>query len=158
VTACDPTAAAANLVGISRDEFLELQKAGQDDETAGLIALTERRCVPILRANRWECRFPGADGLGCWDRRGKFGMRLIHSIARETDGDVWSHLSLSRSDGVMPTWEQTRDVWRLLFDQIAGVIVIPPASSHVSIAEVAHVWGNLSRPTVPDFTHGLPTI
>ena len=134
------------------------QLASQDDETRGLIRLTVKRCTPILIANRWGPIYEGEDGLGAWRRTGKYGLRLIHSIAREDDGDVWTHLSLSRADKIMPTWEQTRDVWRLLFDQLVGVIVIPTADRHVSIAEVAHVWGDMSRPTVPDFTRGLASI
>jgi hypothetical protein len=58
----------------------------------------------------------------------------------------------------MPTWGQARDVWRLLYPTVLGVIVIPPEDRHINLAEVAHVWGNLDRPAVPDFTHGMGTI
>ena len=58
----------------------------------------------------------------------------------------------------MPTWEHTRDAWRLLYPDIAGVVVVPPKSKHVNIAEVAHVWGCLTKLTVPDFTQGGDSI
>lgn len=77
-------------------------------------------------------------------------------VRPRVDGDVWAHVSLSRADRVMPAWEQVWDV--LLYPETAGVVVIPAAASHVSYAEVAHVWGNLDRPAVPDFSHGLGTI
>jgi hypothetical protein len=85
-------------------------------------------------------------------------MRMIHSIAREEDGHVWAHVSVSRRDGVMPTWDQARDVWRLIYPTVLGVVVVPPEDKHVDLAEVAHVWGNLDVPALPDFTHGLGTI
>jgi hypothetical protein len=137
----------------------EIRAEAQDDETRGLIRLTVRRCLPLLSGGGWQVVFPGEDGLGCWDKkRGRYQLRLIHSIARELDGDVWAHLSVSRRDGVLPTWDQARDVWRLLYPDITGVVVIPPETDHVNLGEVAHIWGDLTRPAVPDFTHGLKTI
>lgn len=133
------------------------RERSQDDETRHVIALTEAHATPVLLAARWVVRFAGDDGLGCWDYPRK-GLRLIHSIARERDGDIWAHVSVSRRDRVMPTWEQTRDVYRLVYPNVFGVIVIPPGDLHVNFAEVAHVWADLSRPAVPDFTRGLGTI
>jgi hypothetical protein len=135
----------------------EAQEAGQDDETRRIILATEVALAPILVRNRWQPIYAGEDGLGAWELLRK-GLRLIHSIARETDGCVWAHLSLSRRDRKMPTWEQLRDVWRLLYPDVLAVVVIPPAAQHVNIAEVAHAWANLDRPAVPDFTHGLDSI
>lgn len=124
------------------------------------VAAAVVACRPVLTARllggRWRLVRSGSDGLGCWVLARR-GLRLIHSLSRE-DGALWAHVSLSRADGVMPSWEQVRDVWRLLYPETAGVVVVPPAESHVSHAEVAHVWGNLERPAVPDFSHGLGTI
>jgi hypothetical protein len=130
---------------------------GQDDETRGLIRLVERGVTPSLKAAGWRCLYPGEDGLGCWAHLRR-GLRLIHSVARELDGDCWAHVSVSSRSGFMPSWGQTRDCWRLIYPNLAGVIVIPATDKHVNLAEVAHVWGNLTRPAVPDFTHGLGTI
>jgi hypothetical protein len=133
----------------------EREKA-QDDETRGYQRLAE----PIRRrftVEGWEQQTEADDGLGCWDQK-TYGFRLIHSIARELDGDVWAHVSMSRRDRLMPNWRQVRDVWRLCYPELIAVVVIAPEAKHVNLAEVAHVWGNLSRPAVPDFTHGLGTI
>ena len=135
----------------------EVQESAQDDETRRIILRTESALAPILVRNRWQPLYAVEDGLGAWELPRK-GLRMIHSIARETDGCVWAHLSLSRRDRVMPTWEQLRDVWRLLYPDVLAVVVIPPAADHVNIAEVAHAWANLDRPAVPDFTHGLGSI
>lgn len=140
-----------------------VRAAAQDTGTRQASIAVQRDAVPRLLLLSWVQRIVGDDGLGCWDRPStnrvsEPGLRLIHSIARELDGHIWSHTSVSRSDRKMPTWEQTRDVFRLVHPHDYGVIVIPPGDRHVNIAEVAHVWCNLDQPTVPDFTHGLGTI
>jgi hypothetical protein len=108
-----------------------------------------------LNRYRWRCVQPGADGLGAW-QHGARGLGLIHSIDTELDGEVWEHVSIARRDGAMPSWEQTRDVFReVAGDDALGIIVVPPKSEHVDIAEVAHVWCCLTRQRpIPDFTRG----
>jgi len=86
-------------------------------------------------------------------------LKRYRWVAVEQDHQVWEHLSLSRDDGAMPSWEQVRDVFREVCGPDAlGIIVVPPKSEHVDIAEVAHVWRCLTRRPIPDFTHGLKTI
>jgi hypothetical protein len=111
-----------------------------------------------LTRHRWKLDTPGADGLGRWVH-GARGLVLVHSVAIERDGEMWEHVSLSRRDGAMPPWEQVRDV----FHEVAGpeglgIIVVPPKTEHVNIAEVAHVWRCLTRRPIPDFTHGSGSI
>jgi len=111
-----------------------------------------------LKRHRWVCVAPGADGLGLW-RHGARGLGLIHSVALEQDGELWEHISVSRRDGVLPDWEQVRDVFHEVCGPDAlGIIVVPPKAEHVNLNEVAHVWRCLTRRPLPDFTHGLGTI
>lgn len=111
-----------------------------------------------LKRHRWTCDTPGMDGLGRWVHKAR-GLGLVHSVARELDGQVWEHISVSRRDGDLPTWEQMRDVFHEVAGPDAlGIIVVPPKSEHVDIAEVAHVWHCLTRRPIPDFTRGLKTI
>ena len=112
-----------------------------------------------LQRNHWKVIHPSGDGLGQWEHRAR-GLALIHSVAVEQDGQVWEHVSLSRADGLMPTWEQLRDTFReVCGDDALGIVVIPPKSEHVNIAEVAHAWRCLSqRRPVPDFTQGSGSI
>jgi hypothetical protein len=111
-----------------------------------------------LRRNRWRQVTRGADGLGAW-QHGARGLGLIHSIAQEHDGEIWEHVSVSRRDGAMPSWAQVRDVFReVCGDHALGIIVVPPKSEHVDIAEVAHVWRCLTRRPLPDFTRGHGSI
>ena len=112
------------------------------------------RTVTRLEHHRWRHMQPGADGPGAW-KHGARGLGLIHSVAMEQDGELWEHISLSRSDGTIPTWEQVRDVFHEVCGPDAlGIIIVPPKSEHVDIAEVAHVWRCLSRRPIPDFTRG----
>jgi hypothetical protein len=68
---------------------------------------------------------------------------------------MWEHISVSRFDDRMPSWEQVRDTFReVAGDTALGIIVVPPKSEHVNIAEVAHVWHCLSKRPIPDFTRG----
>jgi hypothetical protein len=125
----------------------------------GLVSVEPLRAVEArLKRHRWTCVQRGADGLGAW-RHGARGLALIHSVATELDGELWEHVSLSRADGTMPTWEQTRDVFREVCGPDAlGIIVIPPKAEHVDIDEVAHVWRCLTRRPLPDFTRGSGSI
>lgn len=89
-------------------------------------------------------------GLGSWQHYDK-GVRLLHSVMRQPDGKLWSHMSLSRSDHQLPSWEQLRDTHWLLYPSLNGVVVCAPASQHYSLAEVMHMWTCLDGSPVPDF-------
>lgn len=91
------------------------------------------------------------DGLGCWDNYRGHASRLVHSLHRHDDGQVWAHLSLSLASNLLPSWEQLRDVQWLLYPDQAGIVVIAPPSEHYSIGEVAHVWTCLTARVLPDF-------
>ena len=107
-----------------------------------------------LQRHRWVCVKPGGDGLGAWKHNAR-KLAMIHSVAVELDGELWEHVSVSRFDDELPSWEQTRDVFReVAGDDALGVIVVPPKSEHVDIAEVTHVWHCLTRRPLPDFTRG----
>ncbi len=154
------TGEAARTSVVASAGIREARAAAWDDEIAGQCRLVEASAPTVLRQHHWRPHYLGTDGLGCWEKRAgrERGLAFVHSIAREADGNAWAHLSLSRRDHCLPTWDQARDTWRLIYPALYGVIVIPPASHHVDLAEVLHVWGNLSAPAVPDFTHGLGTI
>ena len=136
------------IVAVNTDAFLA---------DAGAVALVardrpgqERRLLAAgwhLNADRGEC----VDGLGCWDRHRSVHTRLVHSVHRYPDGNVWAHLSVSLRSGTLPSWEQVRDVQWLVYPDHAGIIVVAPQDEHYSIGEVAHVWTCLSGSPVPDF-------
>jgi hypothetical protein len=95
--------------------------------------------------------FEGTDGAGGW-MHPRTRLKLLHSVNRETDGNLWGHLSLSyyQSDA-LAGWPEMRDANRLLYPGLTGVQVIVPAAEHVNIGEVLHVWTCLTADVIPDF-------
>jgi hypothetical protein len=124
------------------------------DLSGAFLTQASRPAGARMRRHRWRQVTPGRDGLGAW-QHGARGLGLIHSIALEQDGQLWEHVSVSRADGELPTWAQLRDSFReVAGDDALGIVVIPPKSEHVDIAEVGHVWHCLTRRPLPDFTRG----
>lgn len=125
-----------------------------DTEAMGLVARDRPGQVQRLRSAGWRQNEQGpaaVDGLGCWDNYRGHARRLVHSLHRHEDGQVWAHLSVSLASGLLPSWEQLRDAQWLLYPDQAGVVVIAPAGEHYSIREVAHVWTCLTSRPLPDF-------
>lgn len=136
-------------------EFQAAEAAAVADTAAVALALA---AVPaqsrrLTAAGFRQAAGDTAGGAGVWDHRR--GVRIIHSAHREADGKVWGHVSVSARDHTLPGWYEVRDCQRLLYPGDAGLIVVPPVSEHVDIAEVAHVWTCLEGPVTPDFRrHG----
>src|SRR6266566_3609913 len=92
--------------------------AGEPQTQARLAEFHDEECRTLKEADRggqahrlegqgWKLREPNLDGLGVWDHR-RWRLRLIHSIARELDGQVWAHVSVSNPENTMPHWYQVR--------------------------------------------------
>ena len=111
-----------------------------------------------LKRHGWKCVHPGFDGLGAWKHTAR-GLGFIHSFGYELDDELWEHLSVSRSNGDLPSWEVTSRVFHeVCGDESLGLIIVPPRSEHVNIAEVTHVWHCLTKRVTPDFTRGTGSI
>ena len=86
---------------------------------------------------------------------------LIHTIALERDARFWDHVSVSRADRQMPTYEDLQLAKALcLGDKRAAIELFPKASEHIDIAgnmpnpkQVRHLWSCKKMP-LPDFTDG----
>lgn len=125
--------------------------------------------APAMELAGWVCRALGNDGLGLWDSPRR-GLRLIHSVAREADGEVWAHVSVSRRDRQLPTWDQLLVVKDLVLGpQALALMVMPPEDEYVhgpgptgeamaQQAEVHHLWHCLTRRPTPDFRRGGGTL
>jgi hypothetical protein len=139
------------------------EQASAPETQARLAALHDEECGRLkdgakydqyraLSAAGWKQREQNNDGIGTWDHRAR-KMRIIHSVARELDGQVWGHVSLSNKANTMPTWYEVRNAGWLLYPGKFGIVVVAPESRHVNIANVAHVWFCLTAPSCPDFSH-----
>ena len=133
-------------------EFAAELAAATDDEVIALARAEVFEQERRLKAAGWVCTRAGTDGCGVWDHRRSL-LRIIHSVARERDGRVWAHTSVSDAENRAPDWPTVRDCFRLLYPARTGIIVVPPADEHVDIAEVFHVWACLDGGVLPDFRH-----
>lgn len=83
-------------------------------------------------------------------------VRVILNVMRYGDGRPWAHLSMSRRDKKLPTWEQLREVKELfLGKQRKAIQVLPPADQYVNIHPgVLHLFCCLSdEDPLPDFRY-----
>jgi hypothetical protein len=143
------TIARLHAEAVADPEYQARQKL-PDEGVLAVIEERKSRQVRLLQLRGWAWRYDGTDGVGCWDLH--HGLRLIHSVSREPDGEVWSHLSVSRRDNTLPDWYEVRDCQWLLYPDLTGLIVVAPGDEHVNVAEVAHVWTKLTGDAaVPDF-------
>lgn len=89
------------------------------------------------------------------------GLLLLVSCARQADAQRWLHLSLSRRDKKLPTWEQMGQIKRVFIgDERTAYQVMPSKSKHVNIHPgVLHLWTCVDLDSyLPDFTAGGETI
>jgi hypothetical protein len=119
-----------------------------DEERQARVAADRPVQYSRLRAAGWKQRAANLDGVGTWDRR---GTRLIHSVSREDDDQLWVHVSLSLRDGTLPGWYELRNAQWLIYPGQYGLVVVAPQDRHVNISEVAHVWTCLTADVLPDF-------
>lgn len=64
----------------------------------------------------------------------------------------WKHISVSRVDRKMPTWEQMGLVRRAFFDEEWCVVQVhPPKSEYVNLHPTTlHLWSKVGERTLPD--------
>ena len=90
----------------------------------------------------------------------KKGLLVLISCAQQSDLRLWLHVSVSRKDTCIPTWEQMSVLKQLFIgDDRQAIQVMPPASKHVNIHSAClHLWHCLDGDGLPDFTAGGQTI
>jgi hypothetical protein len=133
-----PEVAAAHVAALADAELQERWRADSPGQ------------LTRLRRAGWVRTVEGSDGAG-WFAHPHRLLKMIHSVSREPDGNLWGHFSVSRADGELPGWYQLRDMQWLLYPGLAGIQVVAPEDRHVSIAEVLHVWTCLTADILPAF-------
>jgi hypothetical protein len=85
--------------------------------------------------------------------------RVLVSAAHYGDGKRWLHVSVSRKNRQLPSWETLTMVKDLFIgDERTALQVLPPRAKYVNIAPVLHLWHCLDGDVTPDFTAGGETI
>lgn len=92
--------------------------------------------------------------------RSKKGLLVLVSCAEYEDFRCWLHVSVSRKDTCVPTWEQMSLVKALFIgEERQAVQIMPPASKHVNIHHAClHLWHCMDGDGIPDMTTGGETI
>ncbi len=89
-----------------------------------------------------------------------YPLRFIVSYAVEQDGKHWLHASVSRVDGMLPTYDNLKTLKELCIGEHKTALqVFPPKTKYIDIAgkrgiEVLHLWHCLDGDVTPDFTRG----
>jgi hypothetical protein len=88
------------------------------------------------------------------------GLLVLTSCAERADRKRWLHVSVSRADRKIPTWEQMSQVKRLFIgDERTALQVMPPKAKYVNIHPgVLHLYHCLDGDVTPDFAAGGETI
>lgn len=148
--------------------FLRQRGLGEEQIAATADAIERRKLAeksdPELQT--WRSRFGGMIIPAGWVERHvlsdgrlcdhpKRGLRVIVSLAREDDGQVWVHASMSRRDRQLPTYEQMGRLYReFMSPDLPAYQVFAPEAEHVNLAEVLHLWQCLTARVTPDFRAG----
>src|SRR5262249_28895883 len=86
-------------------------------------------------------------------------LRVLISCAQYGDGKAWLHVSVSRQNKQLPSWDALSEVKDLFIGpERTALQVLPPRRKHVNIAPVLHLWTCLSGDVIPDFTCNGETI
>ncbi len=120
---------------------------------------TERYPKALDLGRRWVRQNAPTETTEVWDETHR-GLRVIRSEALQDDGRWWAHVSVSRRDRKLPTWEQMAELKRLFLGDVEAYMVHPPEARYVNIAQVLHWFACLDEPggVLPDFTRGAGTI
>ena len=94
-----------------------------------------------FRDRKAELRIYGGNGDLC---NGVF--RIPHSgyelLVIASNGGGWDHVSVGRSDAIIPTWDDMCEVKRLFFDDSETVVQFhPKAAEYINVhPAVLHLW------------------
>ena len=97
----------------------------------------------------------GADGSMCKHN----GMTIIRSIAREIDGKLWIHVSLSRRSRIPDYNDITKIKRDFIGENKKAIMIFPKKTEHVNIHPYClHLWSCIDEDPLPDFTQGTGSI
>lgn len=86
------------------------------------------------------------DGL-MWQRLTGEAIKVIESIAIETDGLHWLHVSVSKPKKKMPTYDDLQVARRLFIGEHRECYqVFPTSERYININPVLHLWACMDRP------------
>jgi hypothetical protein len=122
------------------------------------MTATIRSYMPLVLAAEWEVIAEEPEGVALLSTTK--GLKVIYSVDREADGQLWLHLSLSRQSR-LPSWDDLRYVKDAFLgaDRVAYQ-VLPRAAEYVNLHPfVLHLWSCVDcepgSDPLPDFRKDL---
>lgn len=94
----------------------------------------------------WHRVEPWGDGL-VWERLTGQNIQVIEDITTKSDGRKWLHVSVSKPNHKMPTYDDLQLV-RVLFvgEHRECYQVFPTKERYVNLGNVLHLWACLDQP------------
>lgn len=89
-----------------------------------------------------------------WERMIGQRLKVMEDVCVKSDGKRWLHVSVSKPNGKMPTYEDLQEVRRLFIgEERESYMVFPPAERYVNFHNVLHLWACLDQPAgvLPQF-------
>lgn len=144
-------------IAAMRAASAEAAERSRDDPE---LAAVKADALAVALPRHWRITSYGADG-GILDNR-RTGRRVLLSVQREWDGEIWLHGSISRADRQYPTYPDLVDLHVLMGRRLAYQVFVPPEEHYtdpVAGVEVLHLWAPLTGPRrTPDFRSKEGTI
>jgi|SRR5579885_2408507 hypothetical protein len=82
-----------------------------------------------------------------WERAVGQPLYVIETTARQSDGREWLHVSVSKRNGKIPSWQDVQDVRRVFVGEDRECyLVFPPKDRYVDIHQVLHLYCCLDAP------------
>ena len=113
--------------------------------------------TPDPASGGWHAVPEAISGQHVFKHRGRQLLAILTAAIHAED--TWIHLSVSHRVAV-PCWDDLVFAKEtLLGEHVRAIQVLPPRREWVNICErCLHLWVNLSREVLPDFTEGTGTL
>jgi len=128
------------------------------------IIIDDSKTVSGLDAPRgWHVIERREDGL-MWQRLSGEAIKVIESTKVEADGRRWLHVSVSKPNGKMPSYEDIQTLRKLFIGEHRECYhVFPTKDRYVNFFNVLHLWTCLDAPegVLPHFegvVNGVTTV
>lgn len=128
------------------------------------IDIDTTKTVSGLPAPRgWHVIERRGDGA-MWQRLSGEALKVIESVKVEQDGKTWLHVSISKPNGKMPSYEDVQLLRKLFISEDRECYhVFPTKDRYVNFHNVLHLFACLSSPSgvLPHFegiVNGVTTV
>jgi hypothetical protein len=83
-----------------------------------------------------------------WERLTGQRLKVMEDVAVKADGKRWLHVSVSKPNHKMPTYDDLQEVRRLFIgEDRESYMVFPTKDRYVNIHNVLHLWSCLDQPS-----------